>query len=83
MAHVNQLKQEIKNIMWEYAGIIRNLKRIKKEAIPKMEHIAKELKKMNGTNQEIAETSNMAITSILILKAAYKRKKSIGCHFVE
>ncbi|MDP2642836.1 MAG: L-aspartate oxidase [Candidatus Peregrinibacteria bacterium] len=77
-----KLKKEIKNIMWEYAGIVRNLKRIKKEAIPKIEHITKELKKMNGTNQEIAETLNMATTSLLILKAAYKRKKSLGCHFV-
>lgn len=77
-----KLKQEIKNIMWEYAGIVRNLKRIKKEAIPKIEHILKELKKISGTNQEIAETLNMAITSLLILKAAYKRKKSLGCHFV-
>ncbi len=78
-----KLKKEIKNIMWEYAGIVRNLKRIKKEAIPKMEHILKELKKISGTNQKIAETLNMAITSLLILKAAYKRKKSLGCHFVE
>jgi len=77
-----KLKKEIKNIMWEYAGIVRNLKRIKKEAIPKMEHILKELKKISGTNQEIAETLNMAITSLLILKAAYQRKKSLGCHFV-
>jgi len=77
-----KLRQEIKNIMWEYAGIVRDLKRIKKEAIPKMEQTAKELKKFKGTNQEIAETLNMAITSLLILKAAYKRKKSLGCHFV-
>ncbi|MCK9186713.1 L-aspartate oxidase [Candidatus Gracilibacteria bacterium] len=78
-----KMKQEIKAIMWNYAGIIRNRKKIKKEAIPKMEQILKTLKKFSGTNQEIAEASNMSIASLLILKAAYKRKKPLGCHFVE
>ncbi|MBI4975231.1 L-aspartate oxidase [Candidatus Peregrinibacteria bacterium] len=78
-----KLRQEIKNIMWRYSGIVRNRKKIKKEAIPKMIKIAKYLRKTKGTNQEIAETLNMAQVSLLILKAAYKRRKSIGCHFVE
>ncbi|MFA6305776.1 MAG: L-aspartate oxidase [Candidatus Gracilibacteria bacterium] len=77
-----KLKQEIKNIMWDFAGIVRNRKKIKKEAIPQIEKIIKTLKKISGTNQQITETLNMAVTSLLILKAARKRRKSLGCHFV-
>lgn len=75
-------RKEIKKIMWEYAGIVRNLGQIKSAAIPKMQKIIQELNKINGTNPEIAETKNMALVSLEILKAAYKRKKSLGCHFI-
>lgn len=74
------LKKEIKKLMWEYAGIIRNRKEIKETAIPKIENILKKLRNINGTNQNIAECNNMAKTSLLILKSAYKRKASLGCH---
>ena len=78
-----KLKKEIQKIMWKYAGIIRNLEKIKKEAIPQMEKILRKLSQIKATNQEIAETLNMTLVSLLILKSAYKRKKSLGCHFVE
>ncbi len=78
-----KLKQEIKKIMWKYAGIIRNRKTIKKEGLPQIKNIIKELEKIFGTNQEIAESRNMAIVGKSILKAAYKRKTSIGCHFLQ
>lgn len=83
------LKSEIKKIMWKYAGIVRDRTLIKKEGIPEIKKIIKILDKQNfntveeKTNQEIAEASNMAVTGLLILQAAYKRKKSLGCHFVE
>lgn len=77
------LKKEIQTTMWEYAGIVRNLKKIKKEALPKIKDINNQLNKFDGTNQTIAETKNMAQISLEILKAALKRKKSLGCHFVE
>lgn len=77
------LKQEIKHLMWQYAGIIRNRKEIKEKAIPKMEEIIKTFPRTEiPTNQTIAETLNMAQVGLLILKAAYKRKHPLGCHFV-
>lgn len=77
------LKKQIRSIMWEYAGIIRNLKQIKNEGIPKIEKILNRLAKFTRTNQEIAEAKNMAKIGLLILQAAYKRKKSLGCHIIE
>jgi len=76
-------KIKIQKIMWGYAGIIRNPNKIKNKAIPKLEKISAELKKIEGTNQELAETRNMITSSLEILKAAAKRKKSLGCHFTE
>ncbi len=74
-------KKEIQEIMWEYAGIARNCNKIKKTALPKMEEINQKLKKIKSINPEIAESQNMALTSLQILKAARKRKKPLGCHF--
>ena len=76
-----RLRKEIQNLMWKYAGIVRNLNQIKKEGIPKLKNIIKELSKYKETNQIIAETTNMAKTSLLILNAAKKRRKTLGCHF--
>lgn len=78
-----KLKEEIQTLMWQYAGIVRNRKLVKKEAIPKLKNICNQLKEIPGTNHEIAETRNMAETGLLILKAIKKRRKSLGCHFVE
>ncbi|MFH1533382.1 MAG: L-aspartate oxidase [Nitrospirota bacterium] len=77
------LRKEIKKIMWKYAGIVRDRKLIKKEAIPALKEIISQLNRVRETNQTIAETSNMANTGLLILKAASKRRRTLGCHFVE
>lgn len=81
------LKQEIKHLMWQYAGIIRNRSAIKKEAIPQIQKILTKLFQLSQnktlTNQTLTETKNMAKVGLLILQAAYHRQKSLGCHFVE
>ncbi len=100
------LKQQIKHLMWQHAGIIRNRKKIKEKAIPEMKKIIEKLEKIQTENnrfpsasagidsnkkskmqppplnQTLAETLNMAQVSLLILKSAYLRKKSLGCHFI-
>lgn len=82
-----QLKQQIKHLMWQYAGIIRNRSLIKREAIPQMQKILTKLFLLSQnktlTNQTITETENMAKVGLQILQAAYKRQKSLGCHFVD
>jgi len=74
------LRKEVQKTMWQHAGIIRNLKKIQTTAIPKIQKILKQLNQLQGTNQIIAETINIAQNSLLILKSALKRKKSLGCH---
>lgn len=77
-----KLKKEIQEIMWQHAGIIRKRENIKNIAIPKIEKINLKLQKLKGINQELAEARNMSQVSLAILKAAYKRKKSLGCHIL-
>ncbi len=76
-------KKEIQKLMWNYAGIIRNKKQIINIAIPKVKQIQKNLQEIKGTNQYLIEAKNMAQVSLEILKAASKRNKSLGCHWIE
>jgi len=50
-----------------------------------MQTLQKELIKLNRTrvSKELYETKNIVGTSLLVLKAAKKRKKTLGCHFVK
>ena len=79
----SKLKKEIQKSMWDYAGIIRDLKTIKNIAIPKLQKILNQLQKIEGTNQKIAESINIAEVGILVLKSALQRRKSLGCHYVK
>jgi len=74
--------KEIQLLMWQYAGILRDRKQIEKIALPRVQEILKKLTQIQGANQIIAETINIAQSGLLILKAADKRKKSLGCHYV-
>ncbi len=78
-----KLRKEIQKLMWKYAGIVRNRKLIKKEGIPTIKKIIQQLNEIHETNQTIAETSNMANASLLILKTASKRRRTLGCHYVK
>jgi L-aspartate oxidase len=77
-----KLRLQIQKLMWKYAGIVREPGEIKERAIPHLEKIIKKLKKTKTTNQQIAETINMAEVGLGILKSAAKRKNSLGCHFL-
>ncbi|MFC1811038.1 L-aspartate oxidase [Patescibacteria group bacterium] len=71
------LKQKIKKIMWEKVGIVRNKSDLD-DALYKLEQIQFAPSK----NIAALETKNLLESAILITKAAIKRKKSIGCHFI-
>jgi len=76
----SESKKEIQEIMWKYAGLIRNEKGLK-TAIGELTRIRKSLPE--GVNQGLIEAKNMIDTGMAVAKAALKRKKSLGCHFRE
>lgn len=79
-----ELQNKIKWIMWEKAGIIRSPNELKL-ALREIAELEKEIKKSykNMIHKLIIKTKNMIIVSKLIVLASFKRKKSVGCFYLE
>ncbi len=75
------VKQRIKKIMWNYVGIIRTEKGLS-EALKTLMKLKKSFHPTSKNIKEF-ETQNLLEIAILITKAAIKRKKSLGCHFID
>lgn len=71
------IRQKVKKIMWEKVGIVRSPSQLK-SALNQLESI----KFTPSRETSSLETKNMLQTAILVTKAAIKRKKSLGCHFI-
>ncbi|MBI1821759.1 MAG: L-aspartate oxidase [Nitrospirae bacterium] len=76
---LNRLRLSCKKILWENVGIVRNEKGLSKACTV--------LKKWNRQlpfscfHRETMEVKNMLTVSLLVAKAAYGRKESLGAHF--
>lgn len=68
------IRQQLQKLMWEKVGIVRRRKDLK-EAL-------EQIKKWEKQKVEDMELRNMLLAAILIVEAALKRKKSLGCHYV-
>lgn len=85
---LQKIEQTLKNTMWKYCGIIREERGLKKAREIIEELILNSCFHGNNThdggaffNQKLWEVKNMLQTSLLVVDAAGKRKKSLGCHF--
>lgn len=74
------VKSSVKKTMWNNVGIVRNEKDLKRA----LEKLSKLNDKYNvqSCNPYEFETKNIIQTALLVTKAAIKRKKSLGCHFI-
>lgn len=79
MKHV---RQKIQDTMWKFAGIHRTQQDLSR-ALFELERIWDVLPPSHLINLEIMETRNLLDVSLLMVKAAQKRKKSLGCHWIE
>ncbi len=81
---INDRKKIIlQNLMWKYAGIIRNESGLK-SCIAELSNMHVELKSevaLAGISKASLELLNMIETSLMIVKAALARDKSRGCHY--
>lgn len=78
---ISDLKQKLKETMWENVGIFRSEETLQK-ALLDIENLEKEFgKKDFCINIEEYELRNMLITSKLITKSAIQRKESRGAHY--
>ena len=77
---IDWLKSELKNIMWEYAGIIRTEDGLRK-ALSEIEKLKNEfVRTRKCISTEEYEYRNMLTVAGLILESAIMRKESRGAH---
>ncbi|MBF0209395.1 MAG: L-aspartate oxidase [Desulfamplus sp.] len=75
----------IKLTMWNYAGIVRNKKGLERANADLNYHTHRIFKfyKSAKLNRQIIELRNGVVNASIIVNAAMRHKKSIGCHYVE
>ncbi|HEQ70928.1 MAG TPA: hypothetical protein ENN69_00425 [Spirochaetia bacterium] len=75
----------IRSTMWNYAGIVRNRKRLSR-ALSDLNYLAHRVEKFYRQariTRTIIELRNSVLTASLIVRAAQANKSSCGCHFIE
>lgn len=77
-------KREIKEIMNDYVGIVRNTVRLQRafRRIKMLREEIKEYYKRTKVTVEILELRNLVLTAYMIIESAIKRKESRGLHFM-
>ncbi len=76
-------KMEIKNIMWDYVGIVRSNLRLER-ALSRIRLIRQEIEnyyKRTQITEELLELRNLATVAQLIIQSALMRKESRGLHY--
>ncbi len=76
-------KMEIKNIMWDYVGIVRSTLRLER-ALSRVRLIRQEIEnfyRRTKITEGLIELRNLATVAQLIIQSALLRKESRGLHF--
>ncbi len=83
MIVITHMWDEIRRLMWNYVGIVRSTKRLKR-AQHRLQNILNEVKEYYSNmkiHSDIIELRNIAVVADLTVKCALKRQKSIGIHY--
>ena len=75
----------IQMTMWNYAGIIRTKKGLQraKSDLEYYSHRIFKFYEKARLNREIISLRNAVVNASIIVRAALRNSKSIGCHFIE
>ncbi len=75
----------IRTTMWNYAGIVRNRKRLARALsdLNYLSHRIERFYRQAKITRKIIELRNGVLTSSLIVRAALTNKASLGCHYIE
>lgn len=80
---ISQSRNEIREIMSKYVGIVRSNYRLKL-ALKRIINIRKEIRdfyRRTRVNRELLELRNIALNSYLVIRCALKHKESRGLHY--
>lgn len=81
--YISRNRQELKRVMWEYVGIVRNNARLE-AALKHVELLRSEIDAMysgTSTNVSLCELRNLTDVAHLIILCALQRKESRGLHY--
>jgi L-aspartate oxidase len=84
-ALIQQDMNGIRNIMWNYVGLVRTTRRLGR-ALSELRHLQTEIEDFYQTsriNDVLLGLRNAVETAIIIAHSAWKNKVSIGCHYRE
>ncbi len=82
---ISQDMQAIKNIMWNYVGLVRTTPRLVR-ALRELRNLENEIEQFYRTsrlNDSLVGLRNAVRTAIIITLAAWRNKTSRGCHYRE
>lgn len=82
-AVINKGWRTLKDIMWNYVGLVRSTKRLK-IALKELNNLRENIEEFfyhSRLNKKIIELRNGIHSAILIAKAAWRNKESIGTHY--
>jgi L-aspartate oxidase len=82
---IHQDLVNIRTTMWNYAGIVRNPKRLARahSDLNYLIHRVERFYRQAKITRRIIELRNGVLTSTLIVRAALTNKTSQGCHYIE
>jgi len=82
---INQDLSTVRNIMWNYCGIIRNRKRMARALadLNYLHHRVEQFYRSAHITRQIIELHNAVTAAWVIIRSALSNSESKGCHFVE
>ncbi len=84
-ALINQDMISIRNIMWNYVGLVRTTHRLQRARrdLKNLENEIERFYRVSKLTDQLIGLRNAVITAILVTSAAWENKRSMGCHYRE